>query len=137
MAEKACHVFTSTVRFGLTQALARDETNLMKADQLRKYALSLPETTEEPHFNFASFRVKGKIFVTLPPEERHAHIFVDDEHREMATTLHPEYVEPLMWGKKIAGVRVALSKATPTVVTELVRNAWVRKASRSLVKAAG
>ncbi len=28
----------------------------MKLDAARKYALSLPETSEEPHFDFASFR---------------------------------------------------------------------------------
>lgn len=32
----------------------------MKLQAVRKFALSLPHTTEEPHHNFASFRVKAR-----------------------------------------------------------------------------
>ena len=95
----------------------------MKATELRNYALSLPQTTEEPHFHYTSFRVKGKIFVTVPPDEKYAHIFVDDEQREMALKLYPEFAEVLMWGKKIAGVKVTLNKADAAVVKQLVSNA--------------
>ena len=109
----------------------------MKLGQLRDYALSLPATAEAPHFDYASFRVKGRIFVTVPPDEAHAHVFVDDAHREMAVELHPGYVETLLWGQKAAGVRVSLAKAAPEVVFALVRNAWERKAPKSLSKAAG
>jgi len=108
----------------------------MKAEQLRKFALSLPETTEEPHFQYASFRVKGKIFVTLPPDEQYAHIFVDDQQREMALNFHPDFVEVLMWGKKVAGIRVLLSKAEPAVVKQLVHGAWSRKAPKHLARPA-
>lgn len=46
----------------------------MKLEQARKYALSLPETTEAPHFDYTSFRVKGKIFATSPPGGEFLHI---------------------------------------------------------------
>ncbi len=49
----------------------------MKLAEVRRFAVSLPEATEEPHFDLASFRVKGKIFATVPPEEKHLHVFVD------------------------------------------------------------
>ena len=39
----------------------------MTHDDLRAIALSLPEAREHPHFDRASFRVRGKIFVALPP----------------------------------------------------------------------
>lgn len=35
--------------------------------RIRAVALSLPEAEEQPHFDRASFRVRGKIFATLPP----------------------------------------------------------------------
>ena len=108
----------------------------MKAGELRKYAVSLPETTEQPHFDFTSFRVRGKIFVTLPPDETHAHIFVDEQHRAMAIDLAPDCAEPLFWGHKVLGVRIALVSAKTALVKELVRNAWTNKAPKSLVKAA-
>jgi len=104
----------------------------LQLKQLRTYALSLPETTEEPHFDYSSFRVKGKIFVTVPPDDGFAHIFVSDEQRDLAVALRPEAVEPLWWGKKVVGVRVVLAKAKTGFVRELVHNAWARKAPKSL-----
>lgn len=104
----------------------------MKIGLVRTYATSLPEVTEEPHFHYASFRVKGKIFVTVPPEETHIHVFVTDDEREIALTLYPEFVEKLLWGGKVVGVRVALAKAKADVVNQLVRQAWSRKAPKRL-----
>jgi hypothetical protein len=97
---------------------------------LRTLALALPEVTEEPHFEYASFRVGGKIIVTVPPDEKHAHIFVGEQDRELALAMYPEFVEKLMWGKRVAGVRVALAKAKPRVVSSLIRKAWEHKAPK-------
>jgi hypothetical protein len=41
----------------------------MNARDARRMALELPEVTEEPHFHLVSFRVHGKIFATLPPDD--------------------------------------------------------------------
>jgi len=38
-------------------------------DDIRALALSLPGAEEHPHFDRASFRVRGKIFATLPPSK--------------------------------------------------------------------
>jgi len=108
----------------------------MLIKQLRAYALSLPGTTEEPHFHCRSFRVKGKIFVTVPPDEKFAHVFVGDEQRDMALVLHPEAVEPLTWGKKTVGVRISLAKAKLGFVQGLVHGAWACKAPKSLTRKA-
>ena len=104
----------------------------MKIAQVRSYALSLPEVTEAPHFHYASFRVKGKIFVTVPPQDSHIHVFVADHEREIAPTLYPEFVEKLLWGGKVVGVRVTLGKAKPDAVNQLVKQAWMRKAPKRL-----
>ena len=40
----------------------------MNLDQTGRFALSLPDTSEEPHFNYSSFRVKGKIEMILEVE---------------------------------------------------------------------
>jgi hypothetical protein len=105
----------------------------MKLAEVRRFALSLPEAAEEPHFHFASFRVRGKIFATLPPGGAHAHIFVGDEEREKALELHPDFIEKLHWGKRVVGVRVTLAKAKAAVVTQLLAQAWKRKAPRTLL----
>lgn len=105
----------------------------MKIDAVRQYALSLPEATEDPHFKYSSFRVRGKIFVTVPPDERHIHVFVGEELREPALAIHPEFLEKLTWGAKVVGLRVLLEKAKPAVVKQLVSRAWRAKAPKSLI----
>lgn len=104
----------------------------MKIAAVRRFALSLPEATEEPHFHFASFRVRGGIFATVPPDGAHVHIFVGDEEREQALELDPEFVEKLHWGKRVVGVRVTLVTAKAAVVTRLLSQAWTRKVPKAL-----
>ncbi|HTP39259.1 MAG TPA: MmcQ/YjbR family DNA-binding protein [Steroidobacteraceae bacterium] len=103
----------------------------MTLDQVRKFALSLPEAEELPHFDRTSFRVRGKIFVTARPPETHIHIFVGDEHREPALAMYPEHVEKLFWGAKAVGLRVSLPKAPPSMVRDLIRTAWETRAPKN------
>src|SRR5688572_6804753 len=107
----------------------------MELKTIRRQALSLPEVTEEPHFNYASFPVRGKIFITVPPDETHAHLFVGEQDREAALAMYPDFIEKLMWGTRVLGVRVALAKAKPSVVADLVRKAWHNKAPKRLAAA--
>lgn len=98
----------------------------MTLDQVRKYALSLPDATEEPHFDRTSFRVRRKIFVTARPSESFIHIFVGDEQREPALAMHADCMEKLTWGAKVVGLRVALGQAPATAVKDLIHAAWER-----------
>ena len=95
----------------------------MDVSQVRRYALSLPDTTENPHFECSSFRIRGKIFVTVPAGEKHIHVFVDDEERERALAVHSSFLEKLLWGGKVRGLQVTLSKAPPAAVYSPVRAA--------------
>ena len=103
----------------------------MKFSAVRRFATALPEVTESPHHKLGSFRVRGKIFVTWP-DDGHLHVFVTEAPRELALAMHPEFVEKLLWGGKVVGVRVTLSQADPAAVTQLVHQAWAHKAPRSL-----
>ena len=107
----------------------------MKFEQVRRHALSLPEVTEEPHFNYSSFRVRGKIFITVPPDEAHIHLFVPEPEREQALAMDPAFLEKLQWGGKVVGLRATLGAATPAVITRLVTCAWASKAPKRLVNA--
>jgi hypothetical protein len=107
----------------------------MKAERVRRFALSLPEAIEAPHFDSASFRVGGKIFATMPPDDAHLHVFVGEEQRETALALHPESIEKLFWGKKACGLRVALGTAQPAAVEALLRQAWAQRAPKRLLGA--
>ena len=55
----------------------------MKLAQVRRFAMSLPDVTEEPHFNYTSFRVGGRIFATVPPEGEHLHVFVEGSNASL------------------------------------------------------
>lgn len=105
----------------------------MKFATIRTYALSLSEVAELPHHHFGSFRVHGKIFATFPPGENFLHVFVSDEQRERALALYPTFVEKLLWGGKVVGLKVTLSSASSTVVKQLIRQAWETKAPRALL----
>ena len=96
----------------------------MKIDAVRKHAMSLEAVTEEPHHHYSSFRVRGKIFVTIPPAEDVIHVFVGEVDREPAMALYPDFIEGLHWGGKMVGLRVALSSAKPAVVKSLVIKAY-------------
>jgi len=105
----------------------------MKLTQVRLFALSLPEATEEPHFQSASFRIRGKIFATVPADGEHLHVFVSDEEREIALATEPAFVEKLYWGARVAGLRVVLAKAKPKMVERLLKMAWSHKAPKTLL----
>ena len=108
----------------------------------RAFALSLPGTSEEPHFDMTSFRVRGKIFATAPADETRLHVFVDEA--EVAATVgeqsgaeqsgagEPRAFEALLWGQRVRGLRVLLAAAPDDRVRELLAEAWRRKAGRRL-----
>ena len=106
----------------------------MTVDDARRFALTLPEVTEEPHFELSSFRVGKKIFATVPPDGAHLHVFVDEHAVRAAVGLDPIAFAELRWGKSLAGVRVALARARPEVVHDLLEDAWRRKARKKLVR---
>jgi len=104
----------------------------MKLIDARRIAMSLPEVTEQPHFEYTSFRVKGKIFATAPPGGEYLHIFVADEDREPPLLLQPGVIEKLWWGGKVRGLRITLRGAKMPLVTGLLKKAWLRRAPRAL-----
>lgn len=107
----------------------------MNVREVRRWALALPEASEAPHFELASFRVKGKVFATLAPDGSYLNVFVDDEHREMMTAVDPKAYESLQWGK-IRYLHVNLPAAKARDIKALLRAAWERKAPKKLVSAA-
>ena len=100
----------------------------------RKFALVLPEATEQDHHDMTSFRVKGKIFATVP-DDRHLRIMVDEVEVRAAVAENPDACQELYWGHRLAGVVVDLRRAKSAMVKDLLTDAWIRKAPASLVKA--
>jgi hypothetical protein len=102
----------------------------MKVDAVRRFALSLPSATEEPHFHYTSFRIDGKIFATMPPSNDILHVFAPEEDREVAIAAHPGTCETLHWGKKVVGVKIDLKMASRELVEDLLRAAYDSKSKK-------
>jgi len=104
----------------------------VKLIDARRLAMSLPEVTEQPHFESTSFRVKGKIFATAPPGGEYLHIFVAEVDRELPLVMQPGVIEKLWWGGKVRGLRVALHGAKIATVAGLLKKAWLHRAPKAL-----
>jgi hypothetical protein len=100
---------------------------------VRKLALALPEATEQPHHELTSFRVRGKIFATMPPEGGRLHVFFDNAAVASYCAEFPAAIEELWWGKKLSGCRVLLAHADRALVRELLAESWRRKAPKGLL----
>lgn len=100
--------------------------------EARKFALSLPGTTEEPHFGMSSFRVRGKIFATVPPGDEHLHVFVGEEEIHAAVAEDPAAFESLLWGQRLSGLRIRIAAAPADRIAELLEESWHRKAPARL-----
>jgi len=107
----------------------------LKYATVRTFALSLPEVTEQPHFEFGSFRIRGRIFVTVPPDRRYIHVFLPEVPREQGLALYSDFTEKLSWGRKVVGLRLVLAPAPAAAVRHLVRQAWAAKAPKALLPA--
>ncbi|HSZ36665.1 MAG TPA: MmcQ/YjbR family DNA-binding protein [Acidimicrobiales bacterium] len=105
----------------------------VSAAGVRQVALALPEATEQPHHDMTSFRVRGKIFATMPPEGGRLHVFLAEDVVASYCAEFPSAVEELWWGKRLSGCRVLLRYADRALVREMLEESWRRKAPKSLL----
>ena len=107
----------------------------MSANEFRSLALSMPEATEESHMNHPDFRVRGKIFATLGPEEAWGMVKLTPEQQGLFVRSEPKVFQPVKggWGRKGA-TYVQLEAATETSVRQAMIAAWRNTAPKRLVK---
>ena len=60
------------------------------SDDVRALALALPETTEKEAWSMPTFRVAGKMFLTLPDEETSMAVRCPKEERDELALAEPE-----------------------------------------------
>lgn len=100
----------------------------MTPAQARALALGLPGAVEKRHHELTSFRLpgaKGRIFATMTPDGAELRAFIkDDDARDAWIAREPAAVEPLYWGARRCGVKVLLAAAKPSLVKELLAQAW-------------
>ena len=108
---------------------------MLTCDDIRAIALALPEAEEQPHFDSASFRVKGKIFATMGDEPR-ATLKLDPEDQYNLAQAHPGVVSAAegYWGRNGWTV-VQCATMDAETLSGLMRMAWVNVAPKRLAKA--
>jgi hypothetical protein len=107
----------------------------MSPDEVRRLALALPETHEEPHFDRTSFRVGRRIFATLAPDGGTLNVMLDEEEARASADETVDCLELLWWGRRLTGVQVFLSRADEGLVRELLEDAWRGRAPHRLAEA--
>ena len=106
----------------------------MTAEEFRDLALELPEAIESSHMNHPDFRVGGKIFATLWPDEDWGMVKLTREQQAMFVRSHSGMFQPVKggWGQRGA-TRVILSAAKKNRVREALQLAWRNTAPKRLI----
>jgi hypothetical protein len=105
------------------------------ANDFRKLALELPEVTEESHMNHPDFRIRGKIFATLGPEETWGMVKLTPEQQAVFVRTEPKVFRPVngAWGRK-GCTYVQLEAATEPSVRQAMTAAWRNTAPKRLAQ---
>jgi hypothetical protein len=86
---------------------------------------------EHDHHGRPSFRVAGRIFATLW-DDQHMNVMLDEGGILTAVQDHPDICSEVMWGKRLAAVRVDLRAADARLLADLLADAWESEAPAGL-----
>ena len=100
------------------------------AADLRRLALTLPGTTEAPHFDRAAFKV-ARIYVTLAPDKRSANFMFTPDEQALKCTVAPDAFKPVpnAWGAKGA-TTATLAKLSAAELKAALAMAWAHAQPR-------
>ena len=101
----------------------------------RKIALSLPEASEEPHFEKTSFRIKKKIFATYNAKENRACVKLSAIDQDVFSTTNKSIIYPVdnKWGKQ-GWTLIDLKNVHESVFIDALTTAYCNVAPEKLAK---
>jgi hypothetical protein len=107
----------------------------MTADDFRSLALELPEVTEAAHMDHPDFRVGGKIFATLGPDESWGMVKLTPEQQAIFVRTEPDVFQPIKgaWGRR-GCTQVRLDAAREPSVRQALIAAWRNTAPKRLAR---
>jgi hypothetical protein len=107
----------------------------MTADDFRSLALSFPEAVEAAHMNHPDFRVRGKIFATLGPNEEWGMVKLTPEQQAVFVRTESAVFQPVKgaWGRR-GCTTVRLEPATEPAVRQALEAAWRNTAPKRLAE---
>lgn len=106
---------------------------MKQIDFLRSFALSLPGTTEEPHFEKASFRVKKKIFVSYDGKNNRACLKFSEIDQDVFSMIDKTVIYPVpnKWGKQ-GWTFIELDKLDNEILQDALKTAYLGVAPKKL-----
>ena len=106
---------------------------MVSAEEVRKLALSFPETDEQPHFHLYAFRVKKKIFCTLHEKDRRIMVKLSPVDQSVFCAFDSSVIYPVPggWGKKGATF-IELGKIKKTMLKDAITTAYCTAAPLKL-----
>ncbi|MGE3271216.1 MAG: MmcQ/YjbR family DNA-binding protein [Chloroflexota bacterium] len=108
---------------------------MVTPDEARAMAVAFPGVGERSHHNTADFRVRGKIFATLPDDERMV-VRIDPSEQHAILESFPTTFSPAAgaWGERGWTV-VRLALVDPDMLHDLLIDGWRRLAGKRAVEA--
>lgn len=106
---------------------------MISISTFRNIALSFPETTEDPHFEKISFRVKKKIFATYDPVANRASIKLSEIDQHIYSSADKLNIFPVAnkWGKQ-GWTLIELNKVSKDLFIEALTKAYCEVAPQKL-----
>lgn len=106
---------------------------MVTIDMFRKIALSFPETTEEPHFEKISFRVKKKIFATYDSIKERACIRLSEIDQDVFSSVDKTIIYPVgnKWGKQ-GWTLIEMNKVHKDLFIDALTTAYCEVAPKKL-----
>ncbi len=107
----------------------------MTGDEFRNLALGLPEAAESAHMGHPDFRVRGKIFATLGPDEDWGMVKLTANQQASYLRTESDIFEPASgaWGRQGATI-IRLGNAIEETVRQALNAAWRNTAPRRLAE---
>ena len=109
---------------------------MQDAEDVRRIALSLPDTTEKIAWSMPTFRVAGKMFATLPEEETSIAVRCPKEERDELVLAEPEKFWIADHEAQFAWVRVRLTALEgESELRDILADSWRQAAPPRLLDA--
>lgn len=105
----------------------------MNREQLLKYITGLPEVEQRETWGHPTFRVRGKIFASLPDEVGTAIIKASLSEQQALVEENPDNFAPAPRVGRHGWIQVRFHHVTDEQMRELAHEAWQRTAPKRLV----
>jgi hypothetical protein len=107
----------------------------MTAAAFRRLALGFPEAAEAEHMGHPDFRVRGKIFATLGPDEDWGMVKLTADQQSLFLRSAPAAFKPAngAWGRQGSTI-VSLGAVDESTVRQALTAAWRNTAPKRLAE---